>query len=131
MGSDSAPPARLGARPARAVRHAAWAKRPWHGRVDGEALDSAVSIIFFQTDTVGEGPGLHVHPYDEIFIVRQGRAEFTIGEEVIVGEEGDVLMGPAQVPHKYRNLGPGPLGTSDIHMSATIIQTDLDDPAGA
>jgi mannose-6-phosphate isomerase-like protein (cupin superfamily) len=74
-----------------------------------------------------------VHPYDEVFIIRKGRARFTIGDEKIEAEAGDVLMGPANIPHKYHNLGPGLLESTDIHLSRTWIQTDLDDPelAGA
>ena len=30
--------------------------------------------------------------------------------------------------HKFRNLGPGRLDTTDIHVSDRWIQTNLDDP---
>ena len=43
-------------------------------------------------------------------------------------EAGDILLGPADVPHKYHNLGPGLLESTDIHLSDRWIQTDLDDP---
>ena len=60
--------------------------------------------------------------------MRTGRALFTIGEEKIEAEAGDILLGPAEIPHKYENLGPGLLETIDIHVSERWIQTDLDDP---
>ena len=100
----------------------------WGGVVDGAALDADLTILFFQTDEIGKGPSWHVHPYDEVFIIRRGRARFTIGDEVIDAEAGDVMLGPAAVPHKYHNLGPGPLETTDIHLSREWIQTDLVDP---
>lgn len=114
----------------RAVRFTDWSTpgKPWFGRVEGPALDTGASLIFYCTDEIGRGPDLHVHPYDEIFVINEGRAEFTIGNQRIVGEAGDVLMGPADVPHKYKSLGPGRLLTTDIHLSDRIIQTDLPDP---
>lgn len=117
-------------KPARRITRAEWEEegRDWKGLVAGDMLDSAITILFYATDEVGTGPRWHVHPYDEVFILRMGRARFTIGSDTIDAEEGDVLMGPAGVPHKYENLGPGRLETTDIHLSPRWIQTDLDDP---
>lgn len=100
----------------------------WHGVVTGDALDSEVTILFFSTSELGKGPSWHVHPYDEIFIIKRGRARFKIGNQYIDANEGDVVLGPAAVPHKYENLGPGPLESIDIHLSRIWIQTDLEDP---
>ena len=61
-------------------------------------------------------------------LVREGRARFTVGGTAIDAEAGDVVFGPAEVPHKFHNLGPGPLRTTDLHLSDRWIQTDLDDP---
>ena len=80
------------------------------------------------TEEVGRGPAWHVHPYDEVFIIRTGRARYKIGDEVIEAEAGDVLLGPANVPHKFQNIGPGLLETTDIHLSDRWIQEDLEDP---
>ena len=71
---------------------------------------------------------MSTHPYDEVFIVRQGRALFTIGAQKIEEVAGDVLFGPRDMPHKFHNLGPGRLETTDIHLSPRWIQTDLPDP---
>ena len=107
-----------------------WASddRLWKGRFEGKDIGTDVTVLFYATEEVGVGPRWHVHPYDEIFIIRQGRALFTIGDEKIEAEVGDVLLGPANVPHKYHNLGPGTLESTDIHVSDRWIQTDLDDP---
>ena len=37
-------------------------------------------------------------------------------------------MAPANTPHKFKNLGPEPLYTMDIHLNGEWIQTDLYDP---
>lgn len=100
----------------------------WKGKFEGKDIGTGVTVLFYATEEVGVGPRWHVHPYDEIFIMRKGRALFTIGDEKIAAEAGDILLGPAEIPHKYHNLGPGVLESTDIHLSETWIQTDLDDP---
>ncbi|MEM7021607.1 MAG: cupin domain-containing protein [Pseudomonadota bacterium] len=107
-----------------------WAsdERLWRGRFEGVDIGAGVTVLFFSTEEVGKGPPWHVHPYDEVFIVRAGRALFTIGDEKIEAEAGDILLGPAEIPHKFTNLGPGLLETTDIHVSDRWIQTNLDDP---
>ena len=100
----------------------------WRGQVEGHRLGTGVTILFYTTDEVGAGPRLHVHPYDEVFIIRQGRALFTVGSERFTCEAGQIVFGPAGVPHKFTNLGPGRLETTDIHVSDRWIQTDLPDP---
>lgn len=112
------------------LKRSDWASHDelWKGRFQGKDIGTGVTVLFYATDEVGKGPTWHVHPYDEIFIMRQGRAIFTIGDEKIEAEAGDILLGPANIPHKYTNLGPGVLESTDIHLSDTWIQTDLDDP---
>ncbi|MEZ5278511.1 MAG: cupin domain-containing protein [Opitutaceae bacterium] len=112
------------------LRRSAWASNDqiWKGRFEGKDIDTGITVLFYATDEIGEGPRWHVHPYDEVFIIRAGRALFTIGDEKIEAATGDILLGPAEVPHKYHNLGPGRLETTDIHQSKSWIQTDLEDP---
>lgn len=100
---------------------------PWRGSVEGRALGGAVTVLTYGTDTLGAGPRLHVHPYDETFVVIEGRARFFIGDTTIDAAAGDVLLGPAGIPHRFENLGPGRLQTVDIHHSPQWIQTDLDE----
>jgi len=97
------------------------------GLLEGKKLGTNVTLIRYATEIVGEGPALHVHPYDEIFTIQEGRARFTVGDQTIDAEAGDVLLGPANVPHGYQNLGPGRLDTLDIHLSPEWIQYQLAD----
>lgn len=115
---------------AKRVKWANWARAPgvWRGMIEGRQLRTGVTVLFYETDTVGEGPAPHVHDYDEVFIIREGRAMFTIGGREILAETGDVIFGPAQVPHSFRNLGPGRLETTDIHLSDRFAQVSLTDP---
>jgi mannose-6-phosphate isomerase-like protein (cupin superfamily) len=99
---------------------------PWRGSLNGDALGGLVTVLAYGNDTPGKGPGLHVHPYDETFVVVQGRARFFVGDQVIEAVAGEAVLGPAGVPHRFENLGPGRLQTIDIHHSPRWIQTDLD-----
>ncbi|MGQ3215048.1 cupin domain-containing protein [Shinella sp.] len=98
---------------------------PWRGSIAGTDLNGPVTVLAYGNDEIGVGPRLHVHPYDETFIVVEGRARFYIGDSVLDASAGDVLLGPAGVPHRFENLGPGRLQTIDIHHSRQWIQTDL------
>lgn len=119
------------------LTHADWARGAgfdfWRGVVEGRRIGVGATVLFYATDVGGDGPKPHVHPYAEIFVVREGRARFTIGEETIEAEAGDVLVGPAHVPHAFVNLGPGRLETTDVHLSDRWIQVNLDGttPPGA
>ena len=65
-------------------------------------------------------------PIDEVFVIQQGRARFFVGDEVIDAGAGETVLGPAGLPHRFVNLGPGRLQTIDIHLSPRWIQTDLE-----
>jgi mannose-6-phosphate isomerase-like protein (cupin superfamily) len=99
---------------------------PWRGFVDGSSVGGPVTVLTYGTDEVGAGPRLHVHPYDETFIVVEGRGRFFVGERILDASAGQLVLGPAGVPHRFENLGPGRLQTIDIHHSSRWIQTDLD-----
>ncbi|WP_152365308.1 cupin domain-containing protein [Microlunatus speluncae] len=74
-----------------------------------------ISIILESTTAEGVGPRLHKHPYAETFIIRRGSATFTVGEEQLVGKAGQVLVVPAEVPHKFKtNAG----GYEAVHIHA-------------
>lgn len=115
----------------RVLNRSDWATHPdlfWKGHVEGQTLGTSVTILFYSTEEVGVGPKWHVHPYDEIFVIREGRALFTVGDQKFECEAGQVVFGPAGVPHKFVNLGPGRLETTDIHVNDRWIQTNLPDP---
>ncbi len=104
-----------------------WLKGPQalRGLLEGKDLGTNITLIRYVTDVVGEGPTLHVHPYDEVFTITEGRARFTVGDKTIDAEAGDVVLGPANVPHGYQNLGPGRLDSLDVHLSSEWIQYNL------
>ena len=73
---------------------------PWRGNVEGQTMNGACTVLAYGNDTVGLGPRLHVHPYDETFIVVAGRARFFVGDQVIDAEAGDVVFGPKGLPRE-------------------------------
>lgn len=94
-------------------------------RFEGVAHGSQVSM-FLVDNGPGEGPGLHVHPYSETWVVRHGEAEFTVGTEKLRAGAGDIVVGPPDTPHRFRNVGKDRLKLVCIHASERIIQQDLE-----
>ncbi len=75
----------------------------------------------------GSGPKLHKHPYEEVFVIQEGTATFTAGDDVIEVRGGQVVVVPAGVPHKFVNSGAGRLRQVDIHASERFITQWLED----
>ncbi|WCM27402.1 cupin domain-containing protein [Sphingomonas sp. QA11] len=121
--TESAPPD--GRRAAKLRLFDAMTDGAWRGRVFGDTLGTSVTVLAYGNDVIGQGPTLHVHPYDEIFVVLEGHARFFVGDDIVDAEAGDVLLGPKGVPHRFENLGPGRLQTLDIHLASRWYQNSL------
>lgn len=86
----------------------------------GHHLGAGVSIIVVDAPP-GGGPRLHRHPYEEVFLVQEGSASFTAGDEEIEVAGGQVVVVPAGVPHKFVNSGTGRLRQVDVHASDRFV----------
>ena len=75
----------------------------------------------------GAGPRLHKHPYEEVFIILEGCPRFTVGAETLDAQPGQIIVVPADTPHKFVNVGEGPLRQIDIHASKQFITEWLED----
>ncbi|MFK4762683.1 cupin domain-containing protein [Microbacterium sp. ZW T5_45] len=95
-------------------------------RFEGAQHSAAVSYFYVENQP-GQGPGLHWHPYPETWVVLEGSARITIGDETVDVVAGDTATGPAYVPHRFTNIGDGTLRIIGIHASPTIIQTFIDE----
>lgn len=94
--------------------------------VQFEGRDYGAPVSMFVTDSApGTGSQLHVHPYRETWVVRKGEAEFLVGGERLRASAGDIVVAPANVPHRYLNVGTDQLELVCIHPSDTIRQQDL------
>lgn len=95
----------------------------FQGRAYGD-----IPISFFWVFTLpGRGPGLHIHPYEEVFVMQQGLATFTIGDQTLEVRGGQIVVAPANTPHKFKNSGEEPLQMLSIHPSKQVIQENLED----
>lgn len=86
---------------------------------DGHEHGANVSF-FITRNRPGTGPGLHRHPYEETFIVQDGEARFTIGEETIEARAGQIVIAPAGTPHRFVSTGSGVLRQINLHPVARM-----------
>ena len=88
--------------------------------------DTNVSFIW-----VDMPPGgtirLHKHPYEEIFIIQEGVATFTVDSATLEAHAGQIIIVPAEVPHKFMNLSDKQLKQIDIHVNKQFITDWLED----
>lgn len=88
--------------------------------------DADVSFIWVDMPP-GGSIRLHKHPYQEIFIIQEGMATFTVGAETLEAHAGQVVMVSANVAHKFKNAGNTKLKQIDIHLSKEFITIWLDE----
>src|SRR4051794_31221244 len=80
-----------------------------------QGRDEAPVSIFITEYPRGRGPDLHFHPYPETFVVLDGTARFTAGDEEIVVEAGNVVVVPAETPHGFKGAGDDTLRVVSVH----------------
>ena len=97
------------------------------GEFQGYHHDASVSFIVVDAPP-GGGPRLHRHPYEEVFVVQEGTATFTAGDEQIEVKGGQVVVVPAGVAHKFVNSGEERLRQVDIHASERFVTEWLEEP---
>ncbi len=117
------------------------------GRTDGEewtenysALPGGpgISLIMESTREAGRGPRLHLHPYAETFVIRQGGATFTVGTAPLASAEdpvgqlreiharaGQILVVEAWTPHRFVT-DEGGYEAVHIHSAQTFEQVMLE-----
>ena len=90
--------------------------------------DHGANICVFEVDFApGRGPILHRHPYEEVFVIHEGTAHFTVGGEGLEAGSGQVVVVPANTPHKFINGGEGRLRVTSVHPRPAIEQEDLEE----
>jgi mannose-6-phosphate isomerase-like protein (cupin superfamily) len=93
---------------------------------EGVDQDTEVSFIWVEMPPQ-HGVRLHKHPYKEIFILQEGTATFSVGSASLEAHAGQVIIVPAETPHKFINTGNGPLRQVDIHVSKEFITDWLEE----
>lgn len=88
-----------------------------HGAVD-------LSMYFVRVEP-GQGPGPHRHPYDEVAIVQEGRAEWTVEGATFEVGPGEIVVAKAGEVHSFKGVGNGLLVQLDLHLAPRFVQEDL------
>jgi len=70
---------------------------------------------------------LHQHPYKEIFIIQEGISTFTVGSETLEAHAGQVIIVPAETPHKFMNMSDKQLKQIDIHVNKEFVTVWLEE----
>ena len=86
-----------------------------------EGGEHGTGVSFYVIDAPpGYRPALHVHPYDEVFVVQDGQSTFTAGDAIVVAGPGEVLIVPAGTAHTFQNETDAPLRMLGIHVTAEM-----------
>lgn len=86
-----------------------------------------VELSFFVTNhPPGVGPELHFHPYSEVFLVQDGQATFTVGDEQVTVSGGHVLTVPPNTHHRFENTGEALLRVVGMHLNGEVVQTAVE-----
>ncbi len=75
----------------------------------------------------GGGVRLHKHPYQEIFVIQEGTVTFTVDSATLDAHAGQIIIVPADTPHKFANTGERQLKQVDIHVNKQFITDWLED----
>ena len=102
-----------------------WCRKPemypdlWRGAAEGHMLGTNVTVLFYGNDTPGEGPKWHVHPYDEVFVIREGRALFAEFCEHMARCYDETLTEMVLF-----EAGAGTRGAAEYMVNGTYLETD-------
>src|SRR5690242_18977069 len=88
---------------------------------EGIKLGGVATSFFLVHTLAGRGPGLHMHPYEEVFVVQEGEVTFVVGIETLTDSGGNIVIVPPNTPHKFTNTGTTSLRQLSIHPSKEII----------
>jgi quercetin dioxygenase-like cupin family protein len=97
-------------------------------RFEGYRYGNVALSFFVITLSPGDGPELHQHPYEEVFVVQEGLARFTVGDQTYEVSAGHVVVAPANTPHRFINAGTTMLRSVNIHPTPKMATEWLEDP---
>ncbi|HEX8123731.1 MAG TPA: cupin domain-containing protein [Solirubrobacteraceae bacterium] len=97
--------------------------------IEGETLAEFLLPVSCFVTSYGRdaGPGPHVHPYPELFIVQDGRATFSVGGTDREVAAGHFVVVPAETVHSFRNPADAVLRVVSVQPSPRVEQRFVDD----
>jgi quercetin dioxygenase-like cupin family protein len=102
------------------VIHPSTGPREGSPHFEGRDHEAGLSIILVDAEP-GNGPRLHRHDYEEVFVVHAGTVSFRVGDQELDAHPGDVVVAPAGTPHGFVNSGDERLRMTAIHHSPEFV----------
>lgn len=96
-------------------------------RFDGDDHSGAPVSVLVCDEAPGQGPSMHQHAYHEVFVVLEGQAELTAGEQTRPLGPGTVAVVEPGTVHGFTVTGRHRLRSVHIHASGRI-RTSWEDP---
>jgi mannose-6-phosphate isomerase-like protein (cupin superfamily) len=91
-------------------------------------LFSDIEVSFIWVDMPpGGSVQLHQHPYKEIFIIQEGISTLVVGPSTLEARAGQIVVVPANTPHRFTNATNSPLKQIDIHVSNKFVTQWLEE----
>jgi mannose-6-phosphate isomerase-like protein (cupin superfamily) len=100
-------------------------RSPRSALFEGAGFGEVPVSMFVTRYELDQGPDLHLHPYAEVFLVEEGEATFTVGDDEVEVGAGHIVVVPAETPHGFKNRAGGILRVVSVHPSPRVRQTDL------
>jgi mannose-6-phosphate isomerase-like protein (cupin superfamily) len=76
--------------------------------VRGDESEGRVGIVESVMPAGAAGPPLHVHDFDEAFVVVDGELTFQLGDRLLTARAGELVFAPGAMPHTVANLSSHP-----------------------
>jgi mannose-6-phosphate isomerase-like protein (cupin superfamily) len=102
------------------VIHPSSGPREGSPHFEGRDHEAGLSIILVDAAT-GEGPRLHQHDYEEVFVVHAGTVTLRVGDAQVDAHPGEVVVVPAGTPHGFVSSGDERLRMTSIHHSPEFV----------
>jgi mannose-6-phosphate isomerase-like protein (cupin superfamily) len=91
--------------------------------------DTSFSFIWVDMPP-GHGVRLHRHRYQEVFVIQEGSATFTVGSTNLDAYAGQIVIVPPGMPHRFVNSGDRTLRQIDVHESPGSRRNGLKNTCG-
>ncbi len=76
----------------------------------GTLFESVHMLVGIDCLLPGQAQSPHIHAgHDKMYYVQLGQGQFTVGDETVIAQPGDVIWAPADTLHDVTNTGNEPL----------------------
>jgi quercetin dioxygenase-like cupin family protein len=92
-------------------------------RFQGFRYEANVSFFVVRSPK-GKGADKHRHPYEETFIVLEGKIEAIVDGNTMIIDGGNIMIIPPNTWHEFKNCSDDPLLMVTIHPVPKMIQEE-------